>query len=145
MNSRLAIIPVVIVAGVLLLSAAAPVPSAAHSATAAASVWVDVASGTPKNPTHANDPTLPCVALAFYGNGLTNGTGYGGGPESGSYVVLDSKLHVNRAGSWSYAGTGTQRIAVLGTFKNGVYMWALASADFSVIRAGTFKVAGCKT
>jgi hypothetical protein len=147
MNSRLAIIPVVIVAGVLLLSAAAPVQSTAHTATATASVWVDVASGPTKNPTHANNVTLPCVALAFWGTGLSSGTGYGygGGPVSGSWIVLDSKLHISASGSWSYAGPGVQKIAVATTFKNGVYMWALTSADWSVIKAGAFKVAGCKT
>jgi hypothetical protein len=147
MNSRLAIIPVVIVAGVLLLSAAAPVSSTAHTATATASVWVDVASGTPKNPCHVNNVTLPCVALAFWGTGLSSGSGYGygGGPVTGSWIVLDSKLHVNRSGSWSYAGSGTQKLAPMGTFTNGTFLWALTSTDFSVIRAGTFKVAGCKT
>lgn len=144
--------PAVVVAAVLIASFAIPPPSSAYSAgttTAAstASVWVDVASGAPKNPGHVNDPHLPCVALALYANIPSStgyGYGYGGGPVTGSYVVLDSKLRVNRHGQWSYLGPGDQRIAVMGTFKNGHWLWAMASDDLTLIKAGSFWVAGCR-
>jgi hypothetical protein len=144
--NRLArLLPVIVVAAVLIVSAAAPASNA--TSTPAATVWVDVAAGQAKNPAHLNDPHLPCVALALYGNGFSRGTGYGygyGGGISGTYAVLDSNLHLNRSGQWSYgAQGGDQKLATMGTFKTGHFLWGLASSDLSVIKTGTFQLAGC--